>query len=492
MSGLGQSLGAALGQFAFGANSGDSRMKGRLDGIKAGLMDAQTSETLAQQLKVEAERRMLEQQEQARTPEALLRNAITQYAIPEDDTQAVEQFRKTGQLGGRYAPAADGMGPVTPQPEWAKNLPALSRTLANTQRALTLGDKSVKSVAEADLIGRESAIGDDIIAGRVDPLKVSQSQFALKGSAPFSFQEYGTGNNLTGALNEETGAAARFGQKRIAETKAEQARAAASYASASSSNASAAKTNEERKQGKWQYDSARGGRVNVQTGEFEPIVQDGKPIGSAAAGRRPMTAAQEANYREELAKDYQAANTNLANMNEVLNSITAVREAPGLDGATGAMAYLPSIPGGKAAEAEVRLKNLEGKITQLGKAAAAQGGAIGPMAVQEWKIVRDMIAAIDPGKGKQAMLDQIDLIEGSVMGATERIKDVYEKQYSPDFEAYPQFQELKVPKRDITPKKDPKAATPRGSPRPAVVPDGPYSDAEKERRYQEFKDRQKP
>lgn len=164
-------------------------------------------------------------------------------------------------------------------------------------------------------------------------------------------------------------------------------------------------------------------------------------------GRKPMTAAQEAKYREEVAKDYQAANTNLANMNEVLNSIDAVRAAPGLSGATGVASYFPSIPGGKAAEAEVRLKNLEGKVTQLGKAAAAQGGAVGPMAVQEWKIVRDMIAAVDPAKGKDAMLDQIDLIEQTVIGAAERIKDVYSKQYSPDAELYPQFQELKVPKR---------------------------------------------
>lgn len=480
MSGLGQSLGAALGQFAFGANSGDARMKGRMDGLNAGLIEAKTNETLAQQLKAEAERRMLEQTEQARTPDAIFRNAITQYAIPEADIPAVEQFRKTGQLGGRFAPSIDGMGPVTPQPEWAKNLPALSRTLANTQRALTLGDKSVENVAKADMIGRESAIGDDIIAGRVDPLKVSQSQFALKGSAPFKFEEFGTGNQLTGALDETTGAATRFGQKRTAETKADQARAAASYASANSSNASAAKTNEERTQGKWQYDATRGGRVNLQTGEFQPVTQEGQPIGGAS-GRKPMTAAQDSAYRAKLAKDYQAANTNLANMNEVLNSITAVREAPGLDGATGAMAYLPSIPGGKAAEAEVRLKNLEGKVTQLGKAAAAQGGAVGPMAVQEWKIVRDMIAAVDPAKGKKAMLDQIDLIESSVMGATERIKDVYEKQYSPDFETYPQFQELKVPKREIPSSKDPKAA-PRGAPaaRPAAAQPGGLSPAEQQ------------
>lgn len=192
----------------------------------------------------------------------------------------------------------------------------------------------------------------------------------------------------------------------------------------------------------------------------ERLTYDKSKPTNQPGGRKPMTAAQEAKYREEVAKDYQAANTNLANMNEVLNSIDEVRTAPGLDRATGVMSYLPSMPGGDAAAAEVRLKNLEGKITQLGKAAAAQGGAVGPMAVQEWKIVRDMIAAVDPAKGKQAMLDQIDLIEQTVIGAAERIKDVYSKQYSPDAEMYPQFQELKVPKRG-NPAKPKAAASPQ-------------------------------
>lgn len=193
------------------------------------------------------------------------------------------------------------------------------------------------------------------------------------------------------------------------------------------------------------------GQNMVDARARERLTYDKTKPTNQPGGRKPMTAAQEAKYREEVAKDYQAANTNLANMNEVLNSIDEVRAAPGLSGATGLQSYIPSMPGGKAAEAEVRLKNLEGKITQLGKAAAAQGGAVGPMAVQEWKIVRDMIAAVDPAKGKDAMLDQIDLIEQTVKGAAERIKDVYSKQYSPDAELYPQFQELKIPERGKKP-----------------------------------------
>ena len=478
MSGLGQSLGAALGQFAFGANSGDSRMKGRLDGIKAGLMDAQTSETLAQQLKVEAERRMLEQQEQARTPEALLRNAITQYAIPEDDMPAVDQFRKTGQLGGRYAPSIDGMGPGTPQPEWAKNLPALSRTLANTQRALTLGDKSVKSVAEADLIGRESAIGDDIIAGRVDPLKVSQSQFALKGSAPFSFQEYGTGNNLTGALNEETGAATRFGQKRIAETKTEQARAAASYASANSSNATAAKTNEERKQGKWQYDSARGGRVNVQTGEFEPIVQGGQPIG-AASGGKPLPAAALKLQQEEIDAVAGASgiDADLSAVEEQLKS-GALKLGPvsNVVGKARNMAGVSNEQSRNLQTFQSTLERLRNESLRLNKGVQTDGDS-----QRAWNELLTNIN--DPGVVAQRLDEIRRLNQRAAQLRTLNVDTIRNNYGAPPLDL--------SGRTDVAPTLGAPSA-PRGSPRPAVVPDGPYSDAEKERRYQEFKDRQKP
>jgi hypothetical protein len=94
----------------------------------------------------------------------------------------------------------------------------------------------------------------------------------------------------------------------------------------------------------------------------------------------------------------------------------------------------------------VALQNLEGKVTQLGKAAAAAGGAIGPMAVQEWKIVRDMIAAIDPKKGKKPLEEQVALVVAAAEGAAARLQDAYQKQYAPDFERFPEFEDLGVSK----------------------------------------------
>ena len=178
-------------------------------------------------------------------------------------------------------------------------------------------------------------------------------------------------------------------------------------------------------------------------------------------GTKPMTQLQETKYRTQIAKDYTSANTMLANMDDLVKSVASVKNAPGLRDATGAMAYLPSLPNGPAAQAEVRLQNLEGKVTQLGKAAAAMGGAVGPMAVQEWKIVRDMIAAIDPKKGHGPLTEQLAIVEETAAGAAGRIRDGYSKHYGADFERYPQFENLAEPKAPPPgPTRPPKTAAP--------------------------------
>ena len=169
------------------------------------------------------------------------------------------------------------------------------------------------------------------------------------------------------------------------------------------------------------------------------------PARAAPAGK-PLTAQQELKYRGQIAKDHSNANESLQSMADVLESVKAVKDSKGLDAATGYTGtYLPSFTNSDAAKADVRLENLKGKVTQLGKKAAAMAGAIGPMAVQEWKIVRDMIAAIDTVKGKEPLLEQLELVEAHAQGAAERIKAAYYNQYGADLEKYPQFQELNDP-----------------------------------------------
>jgi hypothetical protein len=165
--------------------------------------------------------------------------------------------------------------------------------------------------------------------------------------------------------------------------------------------------------------------------------------GSGGAAPKPLTEPQAIKLRESVSKDYKAATTTLSQMDDLLDSIEAVKTAPGLSAATGYTGkYLPSFSEGKAAQAETRIANLRGKVTALGKATAAMSGSIGSIANQEWKILADQIAALDEVKGAGPLLEQIALVEQQAIGARDRIRDVYEKTRAEDFERFPQFRDL--------------------------------------------------
>lgn len=163
---------------------------------------------------------------------------------------------------------------------------------------------------------------------------------------------------------------------------------------------------------------------------------------SEPPAQKPLTQQQEIKLRGDVGKDYKAASTTISQMDDLLESINAVKTAPGLEASTGYLGKLPSMPGGQAAQAETRLANLKGKITALGKSVASMGGSIGSIATKEWEILANQIANIDPVKGKGPLLEQIDLIENQAIGAINRIKDGYEKTRGEDFERFPQFQKL--------------------------------------------------
>lgn len=176
------------------------------------------------------------------------------------------------------------------------------------------------------------------------------------------------------------------------------------------------------------------------TGDLEPI-----PGGPAAApAPKPMTPAQDAARRDKVGKEYKNVGTALQSMQDVMDSVTAVKGSA-LGRVTGFASYIPSMPEGAAATAETRLKNLEGKLTSVGKSLASMSGAIGSIANQEWKILRDQVAAIDVTKGEGPLREQLGLIEAQVQGAIERIRDAYAKTYGEDFERFPQFGEILTP-----------------------------------------------
>jgi hypothetical protein len=198
--------------------------------------------------------------------------------------------------------------------------------------------------------------------------------------------------------------------------------------------------------------------ANMSDEEFERLVQRRSRIATATrapaaattapAGGRPLSEADINKRRDAVAKEYRNAGTALQSLADTLGSAEQVRIAPGLERATGFTgAYLPSFPGGSAAQAQTRLDNLKGKITAMGKATAAMSGAIGSIANQEWKILADQIAVIDPVKGARPMLEQIASLEQQARVSMERIKDAYEKQFGEDFERFPQFRDLPMPAR---------------------------------------------
>lgn len=182
-------------------------------------------------------------------------------------------------------------------------------------------------------------------------------------------------------------------------------------------------------------------------------VMSGGAGGTREGAPKPMTPVQSAKRRDQLGKEFKSAQNALQTTQDVLDSIAFVKAEPGLSRATGFTGtLLPSIPEGAAASAETRLKNLEGKVTALGKAQAAASGAIGSIANQEWKILADQIAAIDRAKGTGPLLGQLELVEAQAQGAMERIKDAYQRQFGEDFEQFPQFADLPVPKTTFKPR----------------------------------------
>jgi hypothetical protein len=161
------------------------------------------------------------------------------------------------------------------------------------------------------------------------------------------------------------------------------------------------------------------------------------------AGPKPLTPVQEAKLRDNIAKDYKSARSTISMMLDPVSGVVAsVNKVRSLspsqkEAITGYSGYLPSITPG-ARSADTAIKNLRGKVTEMGKSAAALTGAIGQMAVQEWRIVSDMIASLDIEGMEPADLDnQLDIIEAQARRAAEVTRDAYENQYVEEFARYP-------------------------------------------------------
>ena len=175
----------------------------------------------------------------------------------------------------------------------------------------------------------------------------------------------------------------------------------------------------------------------------------GGPADKTVVTRTPV---QEVRFRKDLATDYTTTTATTQGMQDVLDSITDVKNSPGLAGATGISGMVYSFPGSQAAAAETNLVNLKGKVTSLGQTLANASGKIGPMALQEWTIVRDMVAALDKAvsKGETITREELTKIEFAAKNVAERVQDKFEGQYGDELSNYPQFATVPEPKSRLS------------------------------------------
>ena len=163
------------------------------------------------------------------------------------------------------------------------------------------------------------------------------------------------------------------------------------------------------------------------------------------AGPEPVTQLQKLARKTELAKAFSKTQTLLDKAyNPQEGIITLANKIKMLsddqkEAITGFSGYVPSFRG-STREADTLLGNLKGVVTALGKDVAAASGAISSMAVQEWTIVADMIAKLDPTNMTPRALDaQMDRIIKQVDLSTRLAEQVYDAQYGDDVKQYPAF-----------------------------------------------------
>ncbi len=147
-----------------------------------------------------------EQSHQAmQTPEALQRTSMLSAGVPLDEAPAVDSYLRTGQLGGKYKPLAEGLpGPVAPAPDWQSKLGEVARAMALNQRAIAIGDKNSENVAKAGSIERGDRLSDAIINGTANRNTVAGAQAAASGKDLFHADSTGSVlDKFTGGLNTD-------------------------------------------------------------------------------------------------------------------------------------------------------------------------------------------------------------------------------------------------------------------------------------------------
>ena len=158
----------------------------------------------------------------------------------------------------------------------------------------------------------------------------------------------------------------------------------------------------------------------------------------------PLTEAQRLARRDALAGNYKKAQGLLDKTYGpagIIDTINAVRNLSRdqKEAITGYSGYFPSVRS-SSKDADTAVQNLKDTVTELGKEAAAATGAIGPMAVQEWKIVAGMIANLDlEGMTAEGLNQQLNRIEAKAKNAARLTQQAYDAQHGADVKTMPEF-----------------------------------------------------
>jgi hypothetical protein len=237
------------------------------------------------------------------------------HGVPLHQADEFGDFMQSGQLAPRYELPSDLQGPTMARPGYASPdaVQQVTRALGLQQQALTVGDKSVKHIADATGEYQSQGLREDVLAGRRNAADVGRATAATKGTALVNnIGNSGRGFDIfSGAgMDMHPGMAALFDKGELAQINQRNAAGRASDASADNSRASAAKTRAEMEQGvkganQQVVQDSDGNFVIVDkvTGLARPAVGlDGKPVrkaGGGAGGKLPgeiqrMTIAMEA------------------------------------------------------------------------------------------------------------------------------------------------------------------------------------------------------
>jgi hypothetical protein len=185
--------------------------------------------------------------------------------------------------------------------------------------------------------------------------------------------------------------------------------------------------------------SAQSLRVNANTYTGKGVNDPGF-IGVVKTGN--LNPAQQLKVKTEMAKDFKAVDKTIAETNELLESIDAVRNS-NLERVAGPIDARTFTMTNEGKLAETRFENLKGKVTAIAKTAATMTGAIGSIANQEWQILANQIAVLDLKNGKDPSLEQIDQLERQAMSIVNRMRDGFSRQYGEYLdELGPQYREI--------------------------------------------------